>query len=277
MKEMSRLREMINETASYLKEKIGDGWKIGIILGSGLGGLVDYIEDKKEIPYNEIPNFPVSTVEGHRGSLVFGKIGDKKVVAMSGRFHYYEGWSMQEVTFPVRVMKALGVELLIVSNAAGGLNREFEVGDLMIITDQINAMGTNPLIGPNDDELGPRFPDMTNLFSKRLIALAQEIALEVGVKTRKGVYVAVTGPTYETPAECRMYRLLGADAIGMSTVPEVIVARHAGIKEIFGISVITDMATGEGHPEVSHEEVLKVARSVEPKFVELIKRLIERA
>ncbi len=272
---MKDYKTMIKEAADYLKSKISTLPKIAIVLGTGLGGLGEKIEEKIVIPYNEIPNFPVSTVQGHKGNLIFGKIGEKFVVAMQGRFHYYEGYSMKEVTFPVRVFKALGVEYLIVSNAAGGLNREFEVGDLMIISDHINFMGTNPLIGPNDDELGPRFPDMHGVYSKELIKKAQEIARKIGAPIRKGVYVAVSGPTFETNAECRMLRILGGDAVGMSTVPEVIVARHAGIPHIFGVSLISDMATGEGSETVSHEEVLEAGRKAEPKFIELIMNLVK--
>lgn len=218
--------------------------KIAIILGSGLGELASEITDKTEIPYSDIPNFPVSTVEGHAGKLIFGKLGDKDILAMKGRFHYYEGWSMKEVTFPERVMYELGIEQLFVSNAAGGMCPDFRIGDLMVITDHINFM-PNPLIGKNLDEMGPRFPDMTTVYSRQLRQKAHQTAETLGITLREGIYVAETGPTYETPAEYRMFRMMGGDAVGMSTVPEVIVARHCGM-EIFGMSVITNCAKDLG-------------------------------
>ncbi len=228
-----------------------------IILGTGLGSLVHEITDKYEINYSEIPNFPVSTVEGHSGKLIFGKLGNKDIMAMQGRFHFYEGYSMKEVTFPVRVMRELGIKTLFVSNAAGGTNPDFEIGDLMIITDHINLFPEHPLRGKNI-EYGPRFPDMSEAYSKELIAKALEIAQEKGIKVQQGVYLGTQGPTFETPSEYKMFHILGADAVGMSTVPEVIVANHCGIK-VFGVSVITDLGVEGKIVEVSHEEVQKAA------------------
>ncbi len=268
--------EQINQTAEYLRSKVTEMPKIAIILGTGLGSLVDYMEDKQVIPYSEIPNFPVSTVEGHSGNFIFGSLGGKRVMAMQGRFHYYEGYDMKTVTFPVRVMKALGVETLFVSNASGGMNPEFVVGDVMIITDHINLFPEHPLRGKNYNELGVRFPAMTEAYSKKLIKLADEIAEEKGIRAMHGVYVGVTGPTFETPAEYEFYRVIGGDAVGMSTVPEVIVANHAGMK-VFGISVITDLG-GKDITEVpTHEEVQKAAIVAQPKCLEIMKELVRRA
>ena len=231
--------ERIQETASYLKSKMKTQPETAIILGTGLGSLVNEITDKYEISYESIPNFPVSTVEGHSGKLIFGKLGNKEILAMQGRFHFYEGYAMTEVTFPVRVMRELGIKTLFVSNAAGGMNPDFEIGDLMIITDHINFFPEHPLRGKNIP-YGPRFPDMSEAYSKELIRKANEIATEKGIKVQHGIYIGTQGPTYETPAEYKMFRILGADAVGMSTVPEVIVANHCGI-QVFGISVITDL------------------------------------
>ena len=231
--------ETIKNTANFIKEKTNFSPEIGIILGTGLGGLVNEIETLHVIPYEEIPDFPVSTVEGHSGKLIFGSLGGKKVIALQGRFHFYEGYSMSEVVFPVRVMKYLGIEKLIVSNACGGVNPSFEVGDIMIITDHINLFPTNPLIGPNINELGPRFPDMSEAYSKKLIKLAEEIAYENKIDVVRGVYAGLTGPTLETPAEYFYTRAIGADAVGMSTVPEVIVANHLKLK-VAAVSVLTD-------------------------------------
>jgi purine-nucleoside phosphorylase len=248
---------------------------VGIILGSGLGGLVDEIKVDHSIPYSEIPNFPVSTVKGHTGKLIFGTIGDKKVVAMQGRFHFYEGYDMQQITFPVRVMRALGVSTLCVSNASGGMNPKFKVGEIMLITDHINLFPTNPLIGSNHDELGPRFVDMGEAYSLRLRALAKSIAAVHKIKIEEGVYIGLTGPCFETPAEYRMLWRMGADAVGMSTVPEVIVAKHSGM-EVFGISIISDLGI-EGHVEkVSHEEVLRVAKEKEPQISLIVRELIKK-
>jgi purine-nucleoside phosphorylase len=250
--------------------------KTAIILGTGLGALVEHIEDKQYIPYAEIPNFPLSTVEGHSGNLIFGTLGGKRVMAMQGRFHYYEGYDMKQVTFPVRVMKALGVETLFVSNAAGGMNKDFKVGDVMIITDHINLFPENPLRGKNYAELGPRFPAMTEPYDKKLIALADQIAKDSDIRVVHGVYVGTPGPTFETPAEYEYFRIIGGDAVGMSTVPEVIVARHADMK-VFGISVITDLG-GKDITEVpTHEEVQKAAEYAQPKVVAIMKELVARS
>ena len=246
-----------------------------IILGTGLGKLADEIIDATRIPYSDIPNFPVSTVEGHHGNLIFGKLGQKDIMAMEGRFHYYEGYSMKEVTFPVRVMYELGIKTLFVSNAAGGTNPGFEIGDLMIITDHINALPENPLRGKNFPT-GPRFPDMSEAYDKDLVREALGIAREKGIKVQQGVYLATQGPTFETPAEYKMFRTWGADAVGMSTVPEVIVANHCGIK-CFGISVITDLGVEGKIVEVSHEEVQKAADAVQPLMADIMREMINRA
>ncbi len=267
--------EKIRQTAQFISSQVAELPKTGIILGTGLGQLVDHIRIIKEIPYNEIPNMPVSTVEGHSGKLIFGYLGERYVVAMQGRFHYYEGYDMKQVTFPVRVMKALGVDTLFVSNAAGGMNKEFRVGDIMIITDHINLFPENPLRGKNYNELGPRFPAMTEPYSRELIALADEIAREKGIRVMHGVYVGTPGPTFETPAEYEYFRVIGGDAVGMSTVPEVIVAKHADMR-VFGVSVITDLG-GKDITEVpSHEEVQKAAIQAQPFMTEIMKELVAR-
>ena len=267
--------EKINQTADFLRSKVTDIPHIGIILGTGLGALVDYIDDKTFIPYADIPNFPISTVEGHSGNLIFGTLGGKRVMAMQGRFHYYEGYDMKQVTFPVRVMKALGVETLFVSNASGGMNKEFNVGDVMIITDHINLFPEHPLRGKNYNELGTRFPAMTEAYDKQYIALAGEIAREKNIPVVHGVYVGVTGPTFETPAEYEFYRIIGGDAVGMSTVPEVIVANHAGMK-VFGLSVITDLGGKDVTQVPTHEEVQQAALVAQPKTLALMKELVAR-
>ena len=267
--------ERIQETASFLKEKMHTRPETAIILGTGLGSLADEITDKYEIPYEHIPYFPVSTVEGHKGKLIFGKLGQKDIVAMQGRFHYYEGYTMQQVTFPVRVMRELGIKTLFVSNAAGGMNPDFGIGDLMIITDHINFFPEHPLHGKNIP-YGPRFPDMSEAYDRELIRKADAIAAERGIRVQHGVYVGTQGPTFETPAEYRMYRILGGDAVGMSTVPEVIVANHCGIK-VFGISVITDLGVEGKIVEVSHEEVQKAADAAQPKMTEIMRELMNRA
>lgn len=246
-----------------------------IILGTGLGRLAGEIDIAQSIDYKDIPNFPVSTVEGHSGRLIFGKLGNKDIMAMEGRFHYYEGYSMKEVTFPVRVMHELGIRTLFVSNAAGGTNPDFEIGDLMIITDQINALPENPLHGKNFPT-GPRFLDMHEAYNKELRDLALAIAREKNIKVQQGVYLATQGPTYETPAEYRMFRIWGADAVGMSTVPEVIVANHCGIR-CFGISVITDLGVEGKIVEVSHEEVQKAANAVQPLMADIMREMINRS
>ena len=249
--------------------------KTAIILGTGLGQLASEITDKNEIPYTEIPNVPVSTVEGHSGKLIFGKLGGVEILAMQGRFHFYEGYSMKEVTFPVRVMYELGITTLYVSNAAGGMNPKFKIGDLMIITDHINFFPEHPLRGKNCPT-GPRFPDMHETYDYNLIAEADMIANELNIPVQHGVYVGVQGPTFETPAEYRMYHTLGGDAVGMSTVPEVIVAHHCGIKT-FGISVITDLGGFDDPVEVSHEEVQEAANSAQPKMTAIMREMIYRA
>ena len=265
--------EKIKVTSSYIQERTKFKAEIAIILGTGLGGLVKEIDIEHAIPYSEIPNFPVSTVEGHKGQLIFGSLGGKKVIAMQGRFHYYEGYNMKEVTFPVRVLKAMGIKTLFVSNASGGLNPMYKVGDVMMINDHINMFGDHPLMGPNINELGPRFPDMSQPYNLHLRNLALKIALQNRIDLKEGVYVGVSGPTFETPAEYRMYRILGGDAIGMSTVPEVIVARHMDIA-VFGISIITDSGVPGEIVEISHEEVQAVAMQAEPRMSLIIRELI---
>jgi len=266
--------EKIKETAVFLKKETGFSPKVGIILGSGLGGLVNAIDVKHSFNYSDIPNFPVSTVDGHQGKLIFGYLEGKEVVAMQGRFHYYEGYTMQEVTLPVRVMKLLGITHLFLSNAAGGLNPSFEVGDLMIIRDQINMFPENPLRGKNMDEFGTRFPEMSEAYSKILISEAKKIARNNHIKYQTGVYVGSPGPTLETPAEYRMFRILGADSTGMSTVPEVIVARHMGI-QCFGISIITNLAVSENETGTTHDEVQDAASKAEPNMTIIFKGLIK--
>lgn len=268
--------EQINQTASFLKERIeGKMPELAIILGTGLGPVVDCIEDKQFIPYAEIPNFPISTVEGHSGNLIFGTMGGKRVMAMQGRFHYYEGYDMKQVTFPVRVMQALGIKTLFVSNAAGGMNKNFKVGDVMVITDHINLFPENPLRGHNYNELGTRFPAMTEAYSQKYIDLADEIAKDEKLHIVHGVYVGTPGPTFETPAEYEYFRIIGGDAVGMSTVPEVIVANHAGMK-VFGISVITDLGGKEIKQVPTHEEVQQAAVSAQPVTMKLISEMVRR-
>ncbi|MVP00107.1 purine-nucleoside phosphorylase [Paenibacillus lutrae] len=271
---MNNEKERISEAAVYIEKELGFRPTIGLILGSGLGVLADLIEDAVVVAYKDIPHFPVSTVEGHAGELVAGRIKGREVVMMKGRFHQYEGYGAETVAFPVRVMKALGVSTLIVTNAAGGVNTSYEVGDLMVIQDHINFMFRNPLIGPNDDELGLRFPDMSEAYSRRLGKLAHGVAEKQNFSLREGVYLGLLGPTYETPAEIRMIRTLGADAVGMSTVPEVIVARHAGM-EVLGFSCISNMAAGILDQPLSHQEVMETTERVKPKFLKLILGIIE--
>ncbi len=265
----------IQESVDYIIAKTGFIPDAGIVLGSGLGGLVNEVETEFALAYSEIPNFPVSTVAGHGSKLLLGKLNGVKVAVMQGRFHFYEGYCMQDVAFPIRVLKLLGIKKLYLSNASGGMNPDFEVGDLMIIEDHINLMGTNPLIGPNIDELGTRFPDMSAPYDAAMILQAQTIAKDKGIRCHKGVYAAVTGPTYETPAEYKYIRIIGADCVGMSTVPEVIAARHMGIP-VFAISIITDMGGQEEVQVITHEEVLKVAQAAEVKMTSLIKELVSR-
>ncbi len=273
---MGEILEKAKEAVKAIRKEVKTKPKIGIILGTGLGKLAERIKNKKVISYKDIPHFPVSTVETHAGRLIFGKLGKKDVVAMQGRFHYYEGYSMREVTFPVRVMKLLGVKTLLVSNAAGGLNPQFTAPSLMIITDHIGLfMPENPLRGENEDEFGPRFPDMYNCYDKDLVNLALEIALKEKIKVERGVYVYVPGPNLETAAEYRMLRILGADAVGMSTVPEVVVARHMGIK-VLGISVITDMGLPDALEPLSLEKVITNAGKAEPLLTKLMEKIVER-
>lgn len=267
--------EKVQQTVQYIKEKTGYTPEYGVILGSGLGGFTQDINIEFTLPYNEIPNFPVSTVEGHKGALVFGKIGEKKVVAMQGRFHYYEGYSMQEVTFPVRVMKYLGVEKLVVSNASGGVNRDYHVGSVVIIKDHVNLMPEHPLRGKNDPRFGPRFVNMSEPYSHAMMHKAKEIAYELEIDVKDGVYLGLQGPTFETLAEYRMVKALGCDCVGMSTVPEVIVARHMEL-ETFGVSVITDMGNEESIGTITHQEVLEAAKQAEPLVRKLIRELILR-
>ena len=266
--------ERIQETAAFLKGKMHTCPETAIILGTGLGSLVNDITDKYEISYETIPNFPVSTVEGHSGKLIFGKLGNKDIMAMQGRFHFYEGYSMKEVTFPIRVMRELGIKTLFVSNAAGGMHPEFEIGDLMIITDHINFFPEHPLRGKNIP-YGPRFPDMSEAYNKELIRKADDIAQEMGIKVQHGTYIGTQGPTYETPAKYKMFRILGADAVGMSTVPEVIVANHCGIR-VFGMSVITDLGVEGKIVEVTHEEVQKAADAAQPLMTTIMRELINK-
>jgi purine-nucleoside phosphorylase len=272
---MSQLIEKIQESVKAIQHFTDLKPTIGMILGSGLGDFAEEIENAVAIPYAKIPNFPESTVEGHAGKLVIGRLNGKTVVAMQGRFHFYEGYTMQDVTFPVRVMKGMGVNQLIVTNACGGMNPDFAAGDLMIIEDHINLTGANPLIGPNEAELGPRFPDMSTAYTPELIEIVEEVGTAQGISLQKGVYASISGPTYMTRAELKMLRTVGADTVGMSTVPEVIVARHMGMQTI-GISCITDMAIAEELEPLTHEQVVEVANRAKPKFKQLIRSVIEK-
>lgn len=264
----------IKQAAELIEDKLTKRPEIGLILGSGLGVLADEINDPIKISYADIPGFPVSTVEGHAGQLVIGELEGKTVLAMQGRFHYYEGYSLEDVTFPVRVMNELQIDKLIVTNAAGGVNSGFEPGDLMMITDHINNVGINPLIGPNDSELGVRFPDMSTAYDPAYQELSEQVAQNLGISLQKGVYVWNSGPSYETPAEIRMLQKLGGDAVGMSTVPEVIVARHSGMK-VLGISCISNMAAGILNQPLSHEEVIETTEKVREDFLKLVKGIIQ--
>ncbi len=272
---MEDLKAKIKAASDFIKSKTKIKPQIGIILGTGLGALAEEIAKEAVIPYEQIPHFPISTVESHAGRLIFGKIADKPVMAMQGRFHYYEGYSMQQITFPVRVMKSLGANTLLVSNACGGMNPLFAPGDIMVIADHINLFGDNPLIGVNDDSLGPRFPDMSEPYSKELIESVEQIALEEKVKIQKGVYVALSGPCLETRAEYRFLRAIGADVVGMSTIPEVIVAVHSSMK-VLGLSVVTDSCFPDALKPANIQEILRVAAEAEPKLTLLMKRVVER-
>lgn len=270
---MLELKNQINDAVEYIREQTKIVPEIAIILGTGLGALAQQVESSLEIPYENIPHFPVSTLEAHAGNLVLGTIRDKKVVVMQGRFHYYEGYSMKEVTFPIRVMKALGANTLIVSNAAGSMDEQLDPGDIMIITDHINLMTDNPLRGVNDDTLGPRYPDMYNAYSPDLVDLAYRIAMKDNIRVQRGVFVAVTGPNLETPAEYRYLRTVGANAVGMSTVPEVIVAVHSSMK-VLGLSCITDKCTPDVLGPANINEIIQVANETEPKLTRLVSEII---
>ncbi len=265
----------INESVNYIKSKIDCELEIGLVLGSGLGEYGETIENKIYIDYKDIPNFPHSTVDGHKGRFVIGDIHGKKVICMQGRQHFYEGIGMEAVTYPVRVMSKLGVNKLFTTNATGGLNENFKVGDFMIITDHINFMGTNPLIGENYEEFGPRFPDMSNIYNKELVTLAEQCATEIGLNIQKGIYVACTGPSYETPAEIRMFKLLGGDNVGMSTAPETIVAKHCGM-DVLSISSITNLAAGISDAPLSHEEVKEESVKIIESFKKLVDTIISK-
>ena len=267
--------EKILETVDFIKSKTnGFVPEVGIVLGSGLGGLVDVIDTQYSISYKDIPNFPVSTVAGHQGKLILGTLSGRKVVAMQGRFHYYEGYSTKEVTFPIRVLKYLGIKLLVLSNASGGVNPDFRVSDIMFITDHINLL-PNPLVGKNDDRIGTRFPELSEAYNKNVLALADKIADELRIQVQHGVYVGDTGPTYETPAEYNYYRIIGGDCVGMSTVPEVIVARHCGLP-VFAMSIITDLGGKDIAGQVTHEEVINAANVAEPKMTAILKEMLKR-
>jgi purine-nucleoside phosphorylase len=272
---MTEQRKRIDEAVAFLRTRTKMEPTVGIILGTGLGGLAKEIEAETVIDYGDIPHFPLSTVESHHGKLIFGRLGGKRVVAMQGRFHYYEGYTLQQVTFPVRVMKFLGVRTLLISNAAGGMNPNFRRGSIMIITDHINLLGDNPLIGPNDDTLGPRFPDMSQPYSRDLIAMAEQLALDLKIKTERGVFVAVPGPNLETRAEYRFLRFIGADAVGMSTVPENIVANHMGLK-VLGFSIITDECFPDALQPANVDEIIAVANETEPKLTAIMKAVVTK-
>ncbi len=274
MSEITNEFEMSLETANYLKKQVDYIPEYAIVLGSGLGSLVEDIKVEKEIPYKDIPNFPVSTVKGHKGSLIFGELNGKKVLAMNGRFHFYEGYNMKQVTFPERVFWQMGIRKLVVSNASGGVNRNFNIGDVMLITDHINFFPEHPLRGPNDERFGPRFVNMSEPYSKKMLQVVRNYAAENNIKIKEGTYLGLQGPTFETLAEYTMVRNIGGDAVGMSTVPEVIVAKHMDM-EVFGISVITDIGTAEFIEEVNHQEVLKAAKAAEPVVRELVGKLVE--
>jgi len=266
--------DKIKQTSAFIQSKTDIKPKVGIVLGSGLGNLANQIEVETAIDYHDIPNFPEVTVKGHSGRLLIGKLGGKDIIAMLGRFHFYEGHSMKALTFPIRVMIDLGIDLLILSNAAGGMNPNFKVGDIMLINDHINLFPDNPLMGPNDERLGVRFPDMSEVYDKELIKKAHQIAKENNIELQEGVYVGTTGPTFETPAEYKYFHIIGGDTVGMSTVPEAIVARHGGIKT-FGFSIVTDLGV-EGQVEtVSHEEVIEAANAAEPKLTLIVTELLK--
>jgi purine-nucleoside phosphorylase len=269
------LLDQINEASSFIRTKVASAPDVGIILGTGLGRLGERIDVQEVVPFDKIPHFPLSTVESHAGKLLLGQLNGKRVVAMQGRFHFYEGYTMRQVGFPVWVMKHLGTKTLVVCNASGGVNPQFRIGDIVIITDQINLQGANPLLGENNEDLGPRFPDMCELYDRTLIELSEQTAIELGFRTQRGVYAAVTGPCLETAAEYRMLRILGADVVGMSTVPEVIVARHQGLK-VLGVSIVTDMGLPDNMKPVKIGDIVEAANGAEPKMTEIIAKVIER-
>ncbi|MFL9485024.1 purine-nucleoside phosphorylase [Chitinophagaceae bacterium LWZ2-11] len=271
---MSQLMDQLNETVAFIRSKFSSTTKVGIILGSGLGNLTEEIKVEEAIPYTEIPNFPVSTVQGHGGKLILGDLNGVKVLVMSGRFHYYEGYTPQQVVFPVRVMKLLGVETLLLSNAAGSVNPDYKVGDLMIINDHISFFTHNPLLGKNEEALGTRFPDMTEPYSKEIITKALWIAQDHNIQVFQGVYTGVTGPTFETRAEYKLIKAVGGDVVGMSTVQETIAAVHCGLK-VFAISVVTDLGIRDSDNVITHEEVLQAAKEAEPKLTLLFKELVK--
>jgi purine-nucleoside phosphorylase len=270
---MTDVMQTLAETLSYLKSSYSHVPEVGIVLGSGLGNFIDEVTVEKEISYSDIPHFPLSTVEGHKGKLIFGNLNGKKIVCMAGRFHFYEGYDAEQVVFPIRVMKRLGIKALFLSNAAGGVNPDFKVGDLMIITDHVSFFTENPLIGKNNTELGPRFPDMSEPYQKELIQKARDIGRRLGIELREGVYYGVTGPTYETRAEYKLIHALGGDAVGMSTVQECIVANHMKLP-VFAMSVITDIGIRETDNKITHEEVLQAARKAEPNFASIFREMV---
>ncbi|MBE5103527.1 purine-nucleoside phosphorylase [Priestia aryabhattai] len=268
-----KFNEKVQQTKDYLLSQIDQSPSIGLVLGSGLGILADEIENPTYIPYNELPHFPASTVTGHAGRMVIGDLKGKRVIAMQGRFHYYEGHSLEAVTYPIRIMKAIGVQQIIVTNAAGGINPDFKPGDLMIIQDHINLTSQNPLIGPNEEEFGERFPDMSEAYSKKLIALAKDVASKNKINMVEGIYAGMLGPSYETPAEINFLSIIGASAVGMSTVPEVIVAQHSGL-EVLGISCISNMAAGISEHSLTHDEVMETTENIKAQFLQLVKEVI---
>jgi purine-nucleoside phosphorylase len=271
---MQEYFEKLKKTEEYLRQKIHKTPYIAVVLGSGLGSLANFISNKIEIPYEQIPNFPKTTVPGHEGCLIFGELGGREIVAMKGRFHYYEGWNMNEVVFPLRIFRLLGVENLILTNAAGGINTQFKPGDLMLIKDHISFLAENPLRGTNMDQFGPRFPDMSQVYDREIVELAADCAQKLHYEIRRGVYAYAKGPSFETPAEIRAFRILGADAVGMSTVPEAITARHMGMK-VLGISCITNMAAGVLDQTLNHEEVIETGKKVEQKFAKLVTEIVK--
>lgn len=272
---MNSLKEKLEESAAFIKKQIQIKPKVGIILGSGLGPFVKEIEKPLTIAYNQIPHFQKVTVKGHEGKIIFGRVRGVDIVALQGRFHYYEGYDLSDVVYPVRLLKKLGIDILIVTNAAGGVNLSYKAGDLAIITDHLNLTGKNPLLGPNDDSIGPRFPDMTHAYNEKLITILEETGLELNIPLQKGVYAGVIGPTYETPAEIKMFRVLGGDMVGMSTVPEVIVAHHMGLK-VCGISCITNMGAGIFNQELNHDDIKDEALKVMDSFTKLLTHSIAK-